>query len=381
MGMVESSLDRGILRCSACVMPQSGQSSIKFNEEGLCALCSEERHTRDVEKLRELSDSNAEVEQIITGIRNRGMGHPYDCLVGISGGRDSSYLLYLLTQKHGLRCLAAYYRTPFTPNVINENVHRMVRYLDVDLVELEISQEEHRRTAQELVRLWAEESTPVLANLACAPCKMLSRETFRVANQQQIPTIVYGGSKYETFQLSAAAPPSSARSNRLDSLRDQFRNMLATSWRGVSALLQSRRLWRYLPIGVQASILFVNPHTPYLKLRYRNIQAVDYFFIAEWDADAAQSALDEMGWRLPDYSNSAWRADCDFAEVKNAMFAKMTGVNYLDAYFSNMVRAGAMDREEALLRLATEGLPSPQRIANVATVLEIPEEELSAILD
>ena len=104
--MVESSLDKGILRCSACVIPQSGKSSIKFNEEGLCAICSEERHTQDVEKLRELSDSNADVEQMIAGIRYRGMGHPYDCLVGVSGGRDSSYLLYLLTQKHGLRCLA-----------------------------------------------------------------------------------------------------------------------------------------------------------------------------------------------------------------------------------------------------------------------------------
>ena len=133
------------------------------------------------------------LEEYIQRIKRRGQKQSLDCVVGISGGRDSSYLLYLLVQKHHLRCLAAYYRTPFTSSVTYANVRRLTSILNVPLVELGVSVDLHRRIAREFTILWAEKPLPAIANMACAlPCKLISREIFKLAKANDIGAVVYG---------------------------------------------------------------------------------------------------------------------------------------------------------------------------------------------
>ena len=80
-----------------------------------------------------------------------------------------------------------------------------------------------------------------------------------------------------------------------------------------------------------------------------------------------------MGWELPPGCNSYWKADCDFAEIKNIMFKKTAGVTYADALFSNMVRLGYISREEAIARDETEGKTSEVRLKRALNTLGLPE--------
>ena len=52
----------------------------------------------------------------------------------------------------------------------------------------------------------------------------------------------------------------------------------------------------------------------------------------------------------------------------------MTGMTYMDAYMSNMVRAGTLSREEALRRIKIEGTISAERLSEVCEILELPNE-------
>lgn len=52
----------------------------------------------------------------------------------------------------------------------------------------------------------------------------------------------------------------------------------------------------------------------------------------------------------------------------------MTGVSYVDAFMSNMVRAGVLDRTEALRRLRVEGVPSEERLRSACEVLDLPPD-------
>jgi hypothetical protein len=108
-------------RCRSCVMPSS-LKKVPFSN-GVCSLCAGCSKGEVAKKTQAMEGS---LEECIENIRARGRGSQYDCLLGLSGGRDSTYVAHLLVRKHGLRVLAAYYRTPFTHRVTDQNVRRTV---------------------------------------------------------------------------------------------------------------------------------------------------------------------------------------------------------------------------------------------------------------
>jgi len=342
-------------RCQSCVLPISTQ--VEFTD-GVCAVCQENPD------LAYYTPNAALLDKGVNDLRERGKGKSYDCLVGVSGGRDSTYLLYTLVKKHHFRCLAAYYRTPFTPQTIEDNVKRMCALLDVPLVEMSISREEHRKLARTFVQLWKKKPSPALASLSCAPCKLVNREVFRLAKKEKIPTIVFGGNKYEAvpFLPSAMKSKKDVDPDKNYGFMNQVKRAFRLIGNGVGLLFRNASVWRYIPIGIQSSLMYINPHTAYLRMRYPNIKAIEFFHYSGLAG-----------------CNSRWKADCTFGEIKNYMFSSMMGATYLDAFLGNMVRAGILDREEALQRLQTEGKLSMLRIEDACEIMDLPVDTFPPI--
>ena len=84
-----------IRRCSVCILPETFPG-ISFDEKGVCNYC------KDYTKVEVLGEEALERELL----RYRGKGETFDCLVPISGGRDSSYILYQIVKKFKMRSLA-----------------------------------------------------------------------------------------------------------------------------------------------------------------------------------------------------------------------------------------------------------------------------------
>lgn len=358
-------------RCSKCVIPRSAHG-IKFDEKGCCELCNNSLSAKSTE-------NNAEnIKRHIDVIKQIGRGRSYDCLVGLSGGRDSSYLLYLLVKKHNLRCLAAYHRTPFTPDIIDENVRRLTKKLNVPLVEIDISKEKHVLFAKKMMYLWIKKPDNIIANLACAPCKQHNHEVYKIAQKNNISYIVFGGNKFEHFQIGAAQSKrlKIQESKEINSWQ-KFEQMLVVAKRGISILFKHPELLLDFSKLFKSSILHLNNRTLYLRIRYSNIKMMDYYYIAGYDEKAVIEFLSDVGWETPDNCNSTWRADCSFNELKNYMFKNGAGMTYTDAYLSNMIRAGALTRKEALIRAKIEGKISHERIKEVSDILEIPVDSFS----
>lgn len=353
-------------RCNTCILPTS--THLEFTA-GKCAIC----QAKPDPKL--FTPDTTLLERGINEIRERGKWCPYDCLVGLSGGRDSTYLLHTLVTKYHFRCLAAYYRTPFTMQVVDDNVRRLVKTLGVPLVELDISQEKHRKLARTFTLLWLKKPLPTLSNLSCAPCKLVNREVFRIAKKNNIPTIIFGGNKYEWVPfLPSAMKTTEVDPDKTYAFTRQIRRAISLIKKGIGLLAQNASAWRYIPIGIQSSLMYINPHTAYLRLRYPNIKAIEFFHYYGWDEEECNRVLDEVGWQLPAGCNSRWKADCTFGEIKNYMFLSMMGATYLDAFLSNMIRAGVIDRDEALERIKTEGKLSMQRIEEACKVMGLPPD-------
>ena len=71
-------------------------------------------------------------ENILTEIKKAGRGKQYDCIIGVSGGTDSSYLVYLAKQWN-LRPLAVHYDNTWNSAIATMNIHKILKGLDVDL--------------------------------------------------------------------------------------------------------------------------------------------------------------------------------------------------------------------------------------------------------
>lgn len=117
--------------CSNCVM-DSSDSSIQFDSNGVCDHCN--TFYSDI-KPNWLYDQKAfsEITKIANKIKKEGQGKEFDCIIGMSGGIDSSYLVYLAKEKLGLRPLVFHVDAGWNSQQAVHNIERIVDKLNLDL--------------------------------------------------------------------------------------------------------------------------------------------------------------------------------------------------------------------------------------------------------
>jgi len=117
--------------CSNCVMDTT-DFKIQFDENGICDHCN--NYYNNILPSWHPDDIGAkELETIVAKIKKEGKNKKYDCIIGLSGGVDSSCLVYLAKEKFGLRPLIFSVDTGWNLNVANDNVEKIVKGLNLDL--------------------------------------------------------------------------------------------------------------------------------------------------------------------------------------------------------------------------------------------------------
>lgn len=116
--------------CLRCIMDTT-VPGIRFDENGECNFCA--LHDKMDRMFPLTAEGQIRFQLIIEGIRKKARGKKYDCVTGLSGGRDSVYTLYFLTQKLGLRPLAVHFNNGFGNPVAGENMVKACKKLGVEL--------------------------------------------------------------------------------------------------------------------------------------------------------------------------------------------------------------------------------------------------------
>lgn len=118
-------------RCSRCVMDTT-DSKITFDENGVCDHCRNfDTNIKPYWKPQE--NRFEELEELAKKIRKAGKRREYDCILGLSGGADSSYLAYIAKEIMHLRPLIVVVDTGWNLNVAVENIEKIVKGLDLDM--------------------------------------------------------------------------------------------------------------------------------------------------------------------------------------------------------------------------------------------------------
>lgn len=117
--------------CKRCVMDTSDED-ITFDENGICMRCNE-YEKRILPNWNYGMGHEKELQSLIQEIKKNGKGKKYDCILGLSGGLDSSYMLHLAVKEWGLRPFVFHIDAGWNLPVAEENIKRITDKLGVEL--------------------------------------------------------------------------------------------------------------------------------------------------------------------------------------------------------------------------------------------------------
>jgi hypothetical protein len=126
--------------CSRCIYDHS-IPDIAFDENGICSYCN---LLDDIQRTYGTAGEKGQFlfENVLTEIKQKGKGNKYDCIIGVSGGTDSSYLLYASVKLWGLRPLAVHFDNTWNSSIASMNIYRVLNSLNIDLYTHVVSNKE-----------------------------------------------------------------------------------------------------------------------------------------------------------------------------------------------------------------------------------------------
>jgi len=146
--------------CTRCVMDET-VPAIRFDTAGECNYCKlHDTLDRDFPN----DERGAHILQaLIADMKRKGRSRPYDCVIGVSGGTDSTYLLHLAKQ-HGLRPLAVHLDNGWNSEISVSNLKNALEALEIDLVTHVINWEEMKDILRSFLNAglpWADGPTDI----------------------------------------------------------------------------------------------------------------------------------------------------------------------------------------------------------------------------
>lgn len=140
--MVFSINDPGYRVCTKTVMDNIADPDIIFDENGICNYYYDYLKA-ERENVFKGDAGKKKLEDLVCKIKKEGKGKTYDCLIGLSGGVDSTYVAYLVHQL-GLRPLAVHLDNGWNSELAVQNVENIVQKLGIDLYTLVVNWQEFR---------------------------------------------------------------------------------------------------------------------------------------------------------------------------------------------------------------------------------------------
>lgn len=335
--------------CARCVMDET-VPDIEFYVDGRCSCCRlyDEHRTKEI-----FTDarSRSRLEKLIENVKSEGRGKPYDCLIGLSGGVDSSYVAYLVAKRFGLRALALHLDNGWNTELAVANVEHVVKTLKIDLSTHVLDWREFRDIQVAFLRSG-------VSNIEIPTDHAIWAVLLKTAAKMNIKYIFAGNNVVTESIMPDSWLYGSKDSRIIRSIHRRFGKLPMKSY----PYLTTPDYVRYLLLRGIRWVPVLN-YVPYVK------------------ADAKKVLMDELGWR--DYGGKHYESVFTRFFHADYLPAKF-GYDLRKAYASALVCSGQMTREEALTELEQAPAPKEQMAQDREYVLKklgLSQEEFAAILE
>lgn len=332
--------------CTKTVMDTT-DPDITFDAEGVCNYWHEWQAF--AAGLPSDDARRAKLEAEVARIKGAGRGKPYDCVLGLSGGVDSSYLAYL-AKELGLRPLVVHFDNGWNSELAVSNIEQLVSRLGYDLETFVMDWDEFR----DLQRSYFKAS---VVDLEVPTDHMILGALYRIASKRGIRFIL-SGTNYATEWLLPKAW--------------HYRKFDLANLKAIHMAFGTRPLRKLPALGIWQHAYYSH---------FRRIETAALLDLVPYNkAEAKALLMNELGWR--DYGGKHYESVFTRFYQGYVLPTKF-GFDKRKAHLSTLILSGQMTREEALRELQQptydEGLQRQDK-AYVAKKLGFSPDEFDEVL-
>lgn len=181
--------------CKKCVFPIS-KPDLSFNEKGICSACSSaKKKYSGIDWLNQ----KEKFENIINKYRKNGAG--YDCLIPVSGGKDSTYQAYFMKEEYGLNPLCVCFETTAPTELGNQNLDNISK-LGIDVIHFKKNYSVYKKMVIEGFRRVGDEMWPNHIGIFTIPVMFAVKLNIPLIIWGENPQMEYGGPDLNSIQSS-----------------------------------------------------------------------------------------------------------------------------------------------------------------------------------
>lgn len=338
-----------VRRCVRCVMDDSSDPTISFDQNGVCSYC-----TAAFNNIGKVYFPNEEgqrkLDALLSDVKKDGKGKKYDCIMGLSGGLDSSYLAYL-GYTWGLRVLAVHIDDGYDTEISKKNLEKLVAKTGFDYEVITPDAEQFNA----LTLAYMKAGVP---NIAIPQDNVLFAFLYDKMKEHRIKYFLTGGN----FALECIL---------------QHGNTYKAS--DVVNIKDINRRFGTLPIDKLKFISTIKSVMDNKLLGIETPRALNYI---DYNRDRAFAELKEFcGF---EYYGRKHLENVLTAFIQLYWFPKKFGVDKRTSHLSSMIVSGQMTREEALKELEEPLYNERQMqeyIEQIRSNLHISEQEFNEIME
>ena len=322
---------------------------IVFDENGVCCHC----HNRD-DLARRYSwpeeERNRRFRSIIEMLRRHGRGREYDCVIGLSGGVDSSYVAYTLA-RNGVRCLAVHLDNGWNSELAVSNIHNLVSRLGIDLYTHVIDWNEFK----DLQLAFLKASTP---DSEIPSDHAIVALMYRFTVEKTIKYLVTGWNYKTETHLPRKWSAGHFDWTYIRAIHDRFGTIPLSTFPHVT---QGEMLW-WRGTG--------------------RLSIVDILNYVDYDKQLAMKELErEVGWR---YYGGKHYESVYTRFFQGYILPRKFGFDKRRVHFSSLICSGQMERSEALRELQNPTYPEDLQLSDREYAIKkfgLSESEFDAVMN
>ncbi len=329
--------------CNNCLLDYSIEGVV-LDHNGVCNYCNAYKPI--------VPYGESHLLKILQKAKNK--KRTYDALVPLSGGKDSTYVLYLAVKKYNLRVLTYTYDNGFMSDFAKQNIQTSVAKCKVDHIWVKHNEELIHNLYRTVLKLSGE---------ICGVCGIgIERSMLKISEAYKTPLILLGHTASEQNSFTSE--------NIYD--QDRLKAILKKDKKISNSMID-----RFL---IYPKLNFISSYL-YTKMgRFGKKVNILYYLDNPSDKEIGEILKKEMDWKEPAESEYTRHFDCIAEPFTNFIREKRFGTSRRLPQLSNMIRSGEISKEEALkIILSDREMMQKANFEDVMEKLNLTESDIEEI--
>jgi hypothetical protein len=334
--------------CSKC-LNDTTIKGITFDKNGTCSVCNHFEKWKD--KLTDFENLEKMWLTRVENAKNCKTKGKYDALIGISGGKDSTFVLYQLIKKYNLKVLAFTIDNGFLNQWARNRIDEIVKFLGIDHQYISFDKKILSSFYQFSVKM---------TSAPCTACSyFVYSSTIKLAIKHKIPMAVHGRSTYQMLRFFSPNSKDSFLPFVYSSLKDYNEQELKNTYNKIIDQIRKN-----FPTKFYEQLSSFMPNFE----KEKPVEFLPYFIYHDYDENKIVDFLEKHSvWKKPKTFNVLTHFDCDAHDASGFLYEIAEKRPHILPEISTMIRLGKITKPEAIKRLSSEKFK------------QIPEKSLEAL--